>query len=107
MHAVEQCALTGNDEAAGGDGVSAPPRGHTHGDERLHLRSEVQRTLMLRVKERLHAEPIAACDETVVALVPDHERVFAAQVMEAFGSVVLIQMQRDLAVGLRAELVSS
>jgi len=41
----------------------------------------------------------------VVALVPDHEGVLAAQVVQALGAVVLVQVERDLAVGLGPEPV--
>ena len=58
---------------------------------------------MLRVEERLHAETVAPGDHALIAFVPDDERVLAPKMMQALGAEVLVEMQRDLAVGFRAE----
>jgi len=57
-------------------------------------------------EEGLDAEPVAGSEEPLLRLIPKHERVFAAQLMEALGSQILVQVERDLAVGAGPKLVA-
>ena len=53
---------------------------------------------MPRVEQRLDAEPVAGREEPLLRLVPQHERVLAAQLVQAVRTDVLVQVERDLAV---------
>ena len=67
----------------------------------------MQCALVLRVEEGLHAEAVARGEQALVAGVPDDEGELAAQAVEALGAEVLVQVEGDLTVGLRAEAVAA
>ena len=83
-----------------------PRARHPRREKRLRLRREVERAVVLRVEERLEAEAVARREQRTGLLVPDHEGELAAQVLQAARAVVLVEVERDLAVGAGAEAVS-
>src|SRR6185503_1305264 len=89
------------------DGFRAPTSRHTHREERLRFRGEIQRAVVFSVEERLDAESVASGNQALIALVPYDKRILASQVVQTFRTVVFVQMQRDLAVGFRAELMAA
>src|SRR5512146_2633767 len=92
-------ALTRHHEAAGVHRLRAPCRRHAHREEGLYLGGEVEGAPPVSVEERLDAEAVPRGEQTLVASVPDHEREFPPQLVHAFRPQVLVQMERDLAVG--------
>ena len=86
--------------------LAAPARGDPGREQRLHLGGEVERALVPGEEQRLDAEPVAGGEEPLLRLVPEHEGVLAAQLVEAVRAQVLVEVERDLAVGAGAEPVS-
>ena len=62
---------------------------------------------MTGVEERLDAETVAGREQRRGGLVPKHERELAAQMVQALHAEVLIEVQRDLAVGPRTQPVAA
>jgi len=58
---------------------------------------------VLGIEERLHAIAIARREQLVRPVIPDRERVFAAQSVHALRAEVLVEVQCDLAVRARAQ----
>ena len=92
MHVVERVAI--------------PAQRHAERGERLDLRGEIERAVVDRVVERLDAEAVARREELAVARVPDGEGELAAQRVQRARAAILVEVQRDLAVGSRAEDVA-
>ena len=80
-----------------------PSGRHPRGEERLHLRRDEQGVVVHRVEQRLDAEPVAAGEQRAMRLVPQHEGELPPQAMETVGAEVLIEMERDLAIGSGAQ----
>ena len=84
-----------------------PPCGDAGGEQRLDLGREDQPALVLGVEQRLDAEPVAGGDQGGPGVVPQGERELAPQVVQAVEAPLLVQVQRDLAVGPRPEGVAA
>src|SRR5580765_5986088 len=80
--------------------LTIPRRGDTRSKQGLRFRSEVESPLIPRVVQRLDTETIAGGNQQTVALIPQHEGKLPAQVFHERGAVILVQVQRDLAVGM-------
>ena len=61
---------------------------------------------MDRIKKRLNAEPITRSKQRAVVLVPKHKRKLATQLVEALDAQVFVQMECDLAVRPRSQVVA-
>ncbi len=85
--------------------VRIPACGHASGEQSLHFRCEIQRVVMNRIEQRLDAEPVACREHDAVGLVPDDEGELAAQPVQALRAEIAIEMQGDLAVRTRAEMM--
>ena len=83
--------------------LAIPRERNTELDERLHLGRQVEGAVVDGVVERLDAEAIARGEQHLIALVPDGERELAAQLVDGPSTSILVQVQRDLAVGPRGE----
>ena len=63
--------------------LAIPARRNAGGEQSLHFRSNVQRALVLGVEERLDAIAVARGEQLLRPVIPDRERVFAAQPVHA------------------------
>ena len=76
-------------------------------EQGLRLRGQVQRAAVFGEEERLESEAVARGEELPGLFVPDDEGELTAQLLQAPGAQVFIEVQRDLAIGTRAETVPS
>jgi len=83
--------------------LAIPLERNTELHERLHFRRQVEGAVVDGVIERLDAEAIACREQHVIALVPDGIRKLAAKLVDRPGTSILVQVQRDFAVGSRSE----
>ena len=67
----------------------------------------MQRAVVHGVEERLDAESVTRREESLILLIPQRESELAAQLMQAVRSEILVQMERDLAVGAGAQAVAA
>ena len=72
-------------------------------EQRLDLRAEQQRVGQRGEVQRLDADPVARQQQAPAAAVPQGEGEHAAQVVDAVGAVLLVQVQDDLAVARASE----
>ena len=76
-----------------------PPPPNPRRKQRLRLGREIQHPTLLRIKQWLQPEPIPRGEQPPRLLVPDHERELPTQLPETPRPHLLVQVQRDLAVG--------
>ncbi len=93
MDVVERCAV--------------PLEGHPQRRQSLDLRGEVEGAVVESVVERLDAKAITGGKELSRPFVPNGKRELTAQRMHRLGTEILVEVQRDLAVGPRAEDVTA
>ena len=104
--ALKECATAGPPEIHGMPRVfNIPAGGHPGGEQCFHFGSHVQGVVVKRVIQWLDAEAIARSKQRVARRVPKHERKFAAQAMQCLRPEILVEVQGDLAVRSRAEVV--
>src|SRR5205085_4163866 len=84
-----------------------PARRNSGRKKRLDLRRDVQLARVQRIEQRLDAEAVARGEKRLCPFVPQYEREFAAHLFETGRSVVLVEVERDLAVTLRAKPVAA
>ena len=68
-------------------------------EQRLDLGAEEEAAVGLRVVERLDPEPVAREEELALARVPDREGEHALQPLDAADSLLLVEMDDRLGVG--------
>ena len=88
------------------DRLGIPPGRHASGKQGLDFGSQVERVIMKRIKQRLDAKAIASRENRAVSLVPNHKSEFSAQPMQALRAEIFVKVERDFAVGARAQVVS-
>ena len=99
-NAVEQGAVLRHQSAFQmPEGLAVPGGGNPGGEQGLDLGRQTQRAAIVMVVQRLDAEAVARREQQLVALVPQREGEFPAQLMQAVGPELVIQVQGDFAVG--------
>ena len=89
------------------EALVVPARRDPRREERLRLGGEVERVAPARIVERLDAEAIPRREDEAVPLVPEHEGELTAQVAEAVGALLLVEVEKYLAVGARTQAVAA
>src|SRR5439155_26558764 len=89
------------------EALVVPARRDPRREERLRLGGEVERVAPARIVERLDAEAITRREDEAVPLVPEHEGELTAQVAEAVGALLLVEVEKYLAVGARTQAVAA
>jgi hypothetical protein len=108
VHALEQslgCGRGRKRQIQGERGLVEAPLQPGVGEERLDLRSKDQRVRGRREVQRLHADAIAYQQQLPPPTIPQRERKHAAQLMDALGTELLVQVQDHLGVAVRPEPV--
>ena len=75
-----------------------PARGHARREQRLDLRSDVERVAMPGVEKRLDPKTVAGGKQSLLVAIPDDEGEFAAQLRQAMRPDFFVEVQRDLTV---------
>lgn len=82
-------------------------RDNTGCQDRLGLRRKEEALTLLMIKQRLLAQVVLCQEKAAVALVPNRESEHAAQMVDAIGAVVPVEMKDHLDVGLGGEDVAA
>jgi hypothetical protein len=87
------------------DALLIPAGRYARGKQGLDLRRKIQGVPVPGVEQRLDAEAVPRREDRPAGLIPEHQSELSAQMVKALRAVILVEMQCDLAVGLRAEAV--
>ncbi len=72
----------------------------------LQFRGKPQRTAVVEIVQRFDAHPVARHEQAASFRVPNGEGKHPAELLDALGTLVLVQMNNDFRVGLRAKYVA-